>query len=39
MLESNHVGPNIFQYEIQKNEYIAKEKDICDAYKQLQKVN
>lgn len=37
MLETNYVSPDPFSYQIKKNETLSKEKDLCDAYHQLQK--
>ena len=37
MMTSGLVGPNIFEYAIQKNEFLAKETDLCDAFHKLQK--
>lgn len=39
MIESGMIGPNIFNYTIQKNEFLAKETDLCQAFHQLQKVS
>jgi len=36
-MTSGLVGPNIFEYAIQKNEFLAKETDLCDAFHKLQK--
>jgi hypothetical protein len=38
MLESNYAGPGMFDIQIQKNEYMAQDKDLCNAFDQLQKV-
>ncbi len=36
-LETNYAGPGLFDYHLQKNEYLAEDKDLCNAYDQLQK--
>ena len=36
-LESNYTGPGLFDYHLQKNEYLAQDKDLCNAYDNLQK--
>ena len=36
-LETNYAGPGLFDYHLQKNEYLAEDKDLCKAYDQLQK--
>lgn len=37
MLESGYAAPDLFSYSLQKNENLAGEKDLCNAYHQLQK--
>jgi len=37
MLQTGCIGMEPFQYELKKNDTLAKEKDLCDAYNQLQK--
>jgi hypothetical protein len=37
-MDSGMIGPNIFSYTIQKNEFLAKETDLCQAFNRLQKV-
>lgn len=36
-LETNYAGPGLFDYHLQKNEYLAEDKELCNAYDQLQK--
>ncbi|RNA04997.1 syntaxin-17 [Brachionus plicatilis] len=36
-LESNFVAPEMFQYKIEKNEFLAQDEELCNSYQQLLK--
>jgi hypothetical protein len=38
MIETGSIGPSLYTYTVQKNEHLAKEKELCEAYDQLQRV-
>jgi len=38
MVESGYDGPEIYNYQIERDEYVAEDKDLCGAYEQLLKV-
>ena len=38
MIESSYDGPEMYNYQVERDEFVAQDKDLCHAYEQLQKV-
>lgn len=39
MIESSFDGPEMYNYQVETDEFVAQDKELCGAYEQLQKVN
>lgn len=37
MIESTYIGPELYNYQVQRDEYISQDKELCRGYDQLQK--